>query len=72
MLNFSQALEYLKKGELLRRSGWNGKGMYVELQVPDEHSKMSMSYLFIKTANNKLVPWVCSQEDILSNDWIVY
>lgn len=30
-LNFGQALEALKEGKPIRRSGWNGKGMFVYL-----------------------------------------
>ena len=40
-MNFSEALDAVKKGSKIQRAGWNGKGMYVELQRPDEHSKMT-------------------------------
>jgi hypothetical protein len=30
-MNFGDALEKLKLGEKLQRSGWNGKGMYIVL-----------------------------------------
>jgi hypothetical protein len=53
----------------VRRAGWNGKGMWLELQVPDEHSKMSLPYVYMKTADDKLVPWLCSQTDLLATDW---
>ena len=43
--------------------------MYLELQVPDAHSKMSLPYVYMKTADNKLVPWLCSQTDLLAEDW---
>ena len=29
-----------------------------------------LPYLEMKTADNKLVPWLASQTDILANDWI--
>lgn len=32
--NFGKAIEHLKKGEAIRRSGWNGKGLFVVKQVP--------------------------------------
>lgn len=51
------------------RKGWNGKGMWIALQIPDENSKMSLPYLYMKTADNKLVPWLASQTDILTDDW---
>lgn len=28
-MNFSEILYELKKGKCVRRSGWNGKGMYI-------------------------------------------
>lgn len=70
-MNFSHALGELKAGHRVQRSAWNGKGMYVELQVPDENSKMSLPYLYMKTADDKLVPWLASQTDILADDWSV-
>jgi hypothetical protein len=71
MNNFGQAIEALKQGHRVSRSGWNGKGMWLELHVPDEHSKMSLPYIYMKTADDKLVPWLASQTDMLSDDWEV-
>lgn len=51
------------------RSGWNGKGMWLELQMPDAHSKMTLPYVYMKTAQGDLVPWLCSQTDLLATDW---
>ena len=70
--SFSWALLCIQNGWKMQRKGWNGKGMYVELQRPDENSKMTMPYIFMKTADNNLVPWLASQTDILANDWICY
>lgn len=69
MYNFSEALELLKDGERVSRSGWNGKGMYLELQKPDENSKMTLPYIFMKTAQDDLIPWVVSHSDLLGKDW---
>lgn len=33
-LNFGEAIEGLKKGKLVTREGWNGKGMFVVKQIP--------------------------------------
>lgn len=46
--------------------------MWLELQVPDEHSKMTLPYIYMKTVTGDLVPWIASQTDILSEDWIEY
>ncbi len=67
--DFSWALEQLKNGNLVRRTGWNGKGMYLQLQSPDANSKMTLPYIFMRTVQADLVPWLCSQTDMLSNDW---
>jgi len=68
---FGQALMMLREGLRLQREGWNGKNMYIELQVPDEHSKMTLPYIYMRTAQGDLVPWLASQTDILANDWWV-
>lgn len=69
-MNFNGALDCLKAGKFVGREGWNGKGMFIGMQVPDENSKMGLPYLYIKTVSGKLVPWLASQTDILSNDWV--
>ena len=77
-MNFGQALELLKDGKKLCRKGWNGKGIYIELQRPDEHSKMTLPYIYIVTnslitdnpdAPKGVVPWLASQTDLLAEDW---
>lgn len=70
-MKFGQAIEALKAGEHVSRPGWNGKGMWLALQVPDANSKMSLPYIYMKTADNKLVPWLASQTDVLAEDWQV-
>ena len=77
-MSFGQALEALRQGLQVRREGWNGKGIFLELQVPDEHSKMTQPYIYIDTtgletdnpsAPKGRVPWLASQTDMLANDW---
>jgi len=79
MLNFGDAIELLKSGEKVARKGWNGKGIFIKLQVPDAHSKMTHPYIYIDTtglqtdnpdAPKSLVPWLASQTDMLSEDWV--
>jgi hypothetical protein len=69
IMNFGQAIEALKQGKKVSRSGWNGKGMWLALQVPDANSKMSLPYIYMFTATKDLVPWLASQTDVLSDDW---
>ena len=65
------AVEAMMDGSKVSRDGWNGKGMYLELQVPNENSKMSLPYVYMRTVQGKLVPWLCSQTDLLADDWEV-
>jgi hypothetical protein len=68
-LNFGDAINALRSGKRVSRKGWNGKNMWLALQVPDEHSKMTLPFIFMFTADEKLVPWLASQTDILAEDW---
>lgn len=68
-MNFGRAIDELKRGGKVCRDGWNGKGMWLALQVPDEHSKMGLPYIYMRTVDGKLVPWLASQTDMLAEDW---
>ena len=77
---FGEAIRLLKQGERVRRQGWNGKGIFLELQVPDEHSKMTHPYIYIDTTGLKTdnqfapkdrVPWLASQTDMLASDYVL-
>jgi len=69
-MNFGHALYDLKVGLRVSRLGWNGKDMWLELQIPDEHSKMTLPYIYMKTVDGDLVPWLASQTDLLASDWV--
>lgn len=76
-MTYSGALDYAKRGYQIYRSGWNGKGMSVRYQQPDEHSKMTLPYTYLeytpceKYPLGACVPWVPSQTDQLESDWCV-
>lgn len=70
-MNFSEALKDLKEGKKVFRSGWNGEGMCLEMQIPDEHSKMGKPYIFIRIVTGELVPWVASNGDLFGEDWFL-
>ena len=83
-MNFSIALDNLKRGLKVARSGWNGKGMWLVLCEPKQEPTSGYSgfingpepiptlpFISMKTADNKMVPWLASQTDILAEDWIV-
>lgn len=79
-MSFGMAIMALKDGHRVARAGWNGKGIFIELQRPDEHSKMTHPYIYIDTtglqtnnpdAPKDRVPWLASQTDMLSEDWVI-
>ena len=83
-MNFGDALSALKSGEKVARSGWNGKNMLLFL-VPGSRLTVNRAPLLgiypegteisyhahvdMKTAQGYVVPWLCSQTDMLSEDW---
>lgn len=63
------AIDQMRDGEKVQRAGWNGKNMYIAIQNPDRNSKMTLPYVYMFTAQGDLVPWLCSQADLLATDW---
>lgn len=83
-MNFGKALEALKEGKKVARSGWNGKGMFLFLVqgstfnvnrppllgiYPEGTEIKYHAHIDMKTADNQIVPWLASQTDMLANDW---
>jgi len=80
--SYSVALYLLKNGFKVSRKawGWKGTNIYLQLQVPDENSKMTEPYIYMNKkmfddkGNNiktKVFPVPVSDESILSDDWIL-
>ncbi len=85
-LTFGQALEALRAGQRVARVGWNGKGMFLFL-VPGSVFRVNRpplmgiypegteinyhAHVDMRTANGQIVPWLCSQTDMLSDDWVL-
>lgn len=72
---FEEVLPLLRNGARAQRQGWNGTGLWVELQKPDSNSKMTLPYFYLTyppkgdgTPETR-VPWTPSITDILSGDW---
>lgn len=65
------AIKQMHDGSKVARAGWNGRGMWLALQVPDAGSKMTLPYIYMSTVTGDLVPWLASQTDILAIDWDV-
>lgn len=68
-MTFGQAIEAMREGNNVARKGWNGKDMRIAIQFPESYSKMTLPYIYMKTADQNLVPWLASQTDMLSFDW---
>ena len=83
-LNFGDAITHLKAGYCVAREGWNGKGMWLALikgatvqqAIGDCYGNSGETFpvldaVYMKTADNKLVAWLCSQTDMLAEDWTI-
>lgn len=75
-MNFGQALDALKSGKCVQRSGWNGKGMYLYLECGLTHAtERDVAYepcIIMFTAQQQHQPgWLASQADMLADDWQV-
>jgi hypothetical protein len=85
-MNFGQAIEALKNGYKVARSGWNGVGMYLYHVPPGEYPARTaiakaewgeeglvpyQAYIAMKTVQGTVVPWLASQTDMLAEDWKV-
>lgn len=80
-MTFGLAVEALKLGKKVARAGWNGKSMWLGLVEAYEYNPKAdraftgqlgcekLPWIGMKTADNKLVPWLASQADMLAEDW---
>jgi hypothetical protein len=83
-MDFSSALVALKNGFRVARAGWNGKGMFIFLVegstfkvnrrpllgiYPEGTEVKYHAHVDMKTADGMIVPWLCSQTDMLADDW---
>jgi hypothetical protein len=68
-MDFGHAIRCMEAGNRVQREGWNGKGMWIAIQIPDANSKMGLPYIYMSTVTGQLVPWLASQSDMLAKDW---
>lgn len=83
-LNFGQALDAIKAGKRIARTGWNGKGMFVYLVPPASYPVQTgaakahfgegamvpyNAYMAIKNVDGTVSTWVPSVNDCLAMDW---
>jgi hypothetical protein len=74
-IGFGRALSLLKDGGRVRRRGWNGKGMWVELardvEVETSDGRAILAPFLLMRSVQGFVPWLASQTDLLTDDWEV-
>jgi hypothetical protein len=79
-MNIGEAIAALKNEKSVRRAGWNGKGMELYLENQLSHTIPGGIFKGIRREYAPVVclvtpkgihqpGWVCSQEDLLANDW---
>jgi len=84
---FGEAISLMRNGHAVQRAGWNGKGMFI-FMVPGkgiletdcqvvknifgEKPVIYEPHITMKTADDKMVPWLASQTDILAQDWQIF
>ena len=75
-VDFGMATIHIKRGDnnVITRSGWNGKGMYVKLcrntkiEIDGEMKDLNEHFV-IKNVNGSFSTWVPSVNDALATDW---
>lgn len=83
-MNFSEALEQLKQGKLLKRAGWNGKDQFVYMVQGSEFvvNRPPLNVIFPEGTNIVYRPhidmkyqdgtcgvWLSSMGDLMAEDW---
>ena len=74
-MGIGNMIDKLRGGLRCQRAGWNGKGMFLFLinqwtyTDGKQDNYPNMPFIAMKTADEKVVPWLASQTDILAQDW---
>lgn len=69
-MDFGDAIRAMQKGLKVCRKGWNNTTLYLEIQNPDENSKMTKPYIYMGKGDEKF-PCDLSCESILADDWFI-
>lgn len=85
-MNIGQAVEAMKSGKRVARSGWNGQGMFAYYVPANSYPAQTgvakkffgenalvpyRAYMALKTAQGDVAAWTPSGSDVLADDWIV-
>ena len=60
-MNFGQAIEEVKQGKMIARSGWNGKGMFVFMRPADTLTTYIISR--VKSLPQSVKDWIDKNVD---------
>lgn len=63
------AVAQLLSGSKVTRPGWNGKHMWIGLSEINNADGTLVPFVLMRTAQRTMVPWTCSQTDLLATDW---
>lgn len=67
--DFADAMRNVLDGGRSRRSGWNGKGMWIALADVSVEGGPPRPLVCMYTAQRTLVPWLASVTDMTAYDW---
>lgn len=86
-MDIGEAVTAMRCGYKIARKGWNSEDQWIALNpssviTVSEGRPLAKNitigtkvkfqeYVIMKTVQNTIVPWLCSQTDLLANDWIV-
>jgi hypothetical protein len=68
-MRIGEVVKNMEDGYPMQRTGWNGEDMFIMIQEPDIKSKMTEPYVYMSSAVGGKIPWLCSQADLLADDW---
>jgi hypothetical protein len=83
---FGDALEAIKVGHRVSRSGWNGKGLFVYLVPANSYPAQTgvakayfgegamvpyTAYMAVKNVDGTVSTWAPSGSDALAEDWVI-
>lgn len=67
--DFGDAMRQVLDGGRARRTGWNGKGMFLTLGNVKVDDNQPYPMICMYTAQQTLVPWLASVTDMVAFDW---
>ena len=79
---FDVAINLVKRGYKVKRSGWNGKDQYIELAtnvsfknpqgeiINVDHKDMGNRAIVFHGTSGVQLGWLASQADMLAEDWV--